>query len=329
MKMKIFLALVIILFISCSSAQIEDFSDLIIVFNEGHKSVINTDGKIIIKDLEKRLKITLVKYNVDRQIQVVKIDGKQVLIDNQFNVLRDFNYDVIHETREGGLMGRIDKDGHAIKYDLYDKEGNFLYSSKDPIFDYNEGIVLMNYSNGPYEGKFTFIELETGKVIGNEGYYTANAFSEGLAYVYDYNGYSAYINHEGEEVINGWVCDVFADRRMSSTYFSEGLAPIRLGIFEGADKVGYINKKGEIVIPMNFVSDEPFSDGLVAIADKYNHFGYMDKEGNWVIEPQFTSAGKFKDGIAFVNTDGFTYGSVINLAGEMIWVGQKIPKRSY
>lgn len=83
--------------------------------------------------------------------------------------------------------------------------------------------------------------------------------------------------------------------------FSDGLAYI---IKDG--KYGYINKKGEIVIPIEFESDDlleeqdgSFCEGLACIY-KDEGYGYIDKNGNVVIPCIYCCAGDFSDGLASV-----------------------------
>jgi WG containing repeat len=74
--------------------------------------------------------------------------------------------------------------------------------------------------------------------------------------------------------------------------FSEGLAAVR----NQEHKWGYIDTRGQLVIPFMFQSASQFSDGL-AQAELNQKFGYIDKSGNFVIRPQFAMAGAFSEGL--------------------------------
>ncbi|MBW4630874.1 MAG: WG repeat-containing protein [Iphinoe sp. HA4291-MV1] len=89
--------------------------------------------------------------------------------------------------------------------------------------------------------------------------------------------------------------------------FSEGLAAVNIG-----NKVGYINKIGEIVISLQFDGelhppDHPafihfasFSEGLAVVV--VNGKGdYIDKTGKFAIVPQYDSATPFSGGLAHVS----------------------------
>ncbi len=68
-------------------------------------------------------------------------------------------------------------------------------------------------------------------------------------------------------------------------------------------KVGYIDKKGEIVITPQFDTAWPFSEGLALIEDD-GKYGYIDKKGEIVITPQFDYARSFSEGLALIKDDG-------------------------
>jgi hypothetical protein len=75
-------------------------------------------------------------------------------------------------------------------------------------------------------------------------------------------------------------------------------------IFDG--KEGYINGKGEIVIPPRFdwVGGD-FADNGLAYAKENGKWGYIDKTGAFIIPPRFDDAGNFADnGLAAVKENG-------------------------
>lgn len=82
--------------------------------------------------------------------------------------------------------------------------------------------------------------------------------------------------------------------------FSEGLAPIRT-----ADKkFGFVNPKGELIVPAQFESVGYFTNGLAWAKTFDKKVGYIDKTGKWIIEAQFDVAKDFeaKSGLALVRT---------------------------
>lgn len=68
-------------------------------------------------------------------------------------------------------------------------------------------------------------------------------------------------------------------------------------------KAGFIDTKGEIIIPIKFDGATSFSEGLAAV--KVNSkWGYIDKKGSWKVNPQYDSALFFSEGLAGVKADG-------------------------
>ena len=89
--------------------------------------------------------------------------------------------------------------------------------------------------------------------------------------------------------------------------FSEGLA----GVCPRIDQLcGYINEKGQIVIKANYQSVDVFSEGLagVLIGDTdYYKYGYLDKKGAIVIKQHYTDGEPFHNGIAKVKLRSLDY----------------------
>ena len=56
--------------------------------------------------------------------------------------------------------------------------------------------------------------------------------------------------------------------------------------------VGFINMKGEVVIPLKFQYAGQFSEGL-AYAESGGKWGYIDTKGSWVITPRYGKAQGF------------------------------------
>jgi len=119
--------------------------------------------------------------------------------------------------------------------------------------------------------------------------------------------------------------------------FSEGLTPF---VDPSNDRIGYLNLKGEVVIPPQFYSARPFKESVafvgtqnghvlidttgtiiarnfVALRGNYSNFsnnraavqkefnyGYIDKSGQFVIPAVYDAARDFSEGLAAVKKDG-------------------------
>jgi len=66
-------------------------------------------------------------------------------------------------------------------------------------------------------------------------------------------------------------------------------------------KCGYIDRTGNVVIPLQFDEAFDYSDGLARIVVG-GRFGFIDVTGKIVIEPRFGAAKDFSDGLAAVST---------------------------
>ena len=107
--------------------------------------------------------------------------------------------------------------------------------------------------------------------------------------------------------------------------FSEGLARV-MNYEEG--KCGYVNTKGEEVIPFSFYTAAPFSEGLAAVGvdlpkeegrqSAETRYGYIDKTGNRVIEPKYRRAFAFQDGLAKVEDTDRNIGYIDKTGKEVI-----------
>ena len=146
--------------------------------------------------------------------------------------------------------------------------------------------------------KFGYID-NTGKLVVNYIYSSANFFSEGLACVskkINEKSYYGFINTSGKEVI-GCRYDYADD-------FSDGLAFVEFG-----SQKGYINKEGKMVIKLsnNIKRCERFSEGLAIVYTNDSKNGIIDKSGNYTLNPQsnYKIGNYFSENLCpFVNVDG-------------------------
>jgi hypothetical protein len=72
------------------------------------------------------------------------------------------------------------------------------------------------------------------------------------------------------------------------------------------NKIGYINRQGQIVLPPIYRGGEQFSEGLAPVRLK-GRYGYITEKGNFVIDAQFDLARPFSAGLALVYKDGHPY----------------------
>ena len=76
--------------------------------------------------------------------------------------------------------------------------------------------------------------------------------------------------------------------------FHDGLAAVSKD-----GKWGYIDKNGNLAIPLQYDRAKDFREGKAAVL-KDGKWGYIEKDGSFLIQPRFTDAFGFKDGLACV-----------------------------
>lgn len=116
-------------------------------------------------------------------------------------------------------------------------------------------------------------------------------------------------------------------------YFSDGLAAVikrfPLGEkpwvmpYESQDHYsfgwGYIDKKGNTIIPFNYVNAHPFSEGLAAVVDNDDwKWTFIDKKGNHIFSQTFEWAGMFREGMCAVQPDTMELYGFIDKQGKMV-----------
>jgi hypothetical protein len=206
------------------------------------------------------------------------------------------------EVTVGGKKGYIDRTGKLVVNPQYDSASAF-----------SEGLALVcvgqcdqdhwqgyRYTKGleaetlEQTFKYGYID-ETGKMVINPMFESAEQFSEGLA---------------GVCVGHGCYFRGPLDKKPKEE-----------------QKWGYIDKTGAIVIPPQFTYVDGFHEGLAAVSVG-DRWGYIDKTGKFVINPQYDSAGEFDNGVASVALkvgrspdsllDKIQYG-YIDRNGKYIW----------
>jgi DNA-binding transcriptional regulator/RsmH inhibitor MraZ len=257
----------------------------------------------------------------------------------------------IRDERSGEKrFGFIDKTGKlAIGFDRLSRKA-------EAVGDFHDGRAVIYFKKedgNPDVNAFSvgYID-ETGRMVIPARFDAAFDFSEGLAYV-ESKGTGAFINRQGQTVITlpkkmSAALDSFAygfhegraavridgdygfvdrtGRLLCKGYtrvasFSEGLAAVAVDWGIPA-KYGFINTKGELVIPARFAAVlaghnigalSHFSEGLasVRVGEEY---GFIDKSGQFVIPLKFSFAGDFSEGLAFVRVG--EQAGYINKSGE-------------
>lgn len=145
-------------------------------------------------------------------------------------------------------------------------------------------------------------EIETESYAG--AYAEAQAGANAQSYAY---AETRSYNKTEQEVI----AEAETKYDQCSNKFSSGLAKVQKDF-----KYGFIDRNGELVVPLKYDYAYDFSEGL-AIVRKGKYFGYINSKGKEVIPLKYQSALPFQNGEALVVKDGTPYnidkkGNIIN-----------------
>ena len=229
--------------------------------------------------------------------------------------------------RKGKSWGFLDSDGRVVIQPVYNKVSNFSeglccvkYDSNESAYIDRDGRVRIRLPNPEWIGYYTKTKRPR---------WEGRSFSEGLAAVKGYVSlpsppeewanwrslpsgyYYGYISKDGRMAIE--------PRFGSAGDFSEGLAAVTItgdGLLSDSGEIiggwsqdpeepepppawGFINQKGEVVIPMIYEKAKHFREGFapVRVGGKW---GYIDRTGRMVIGAGFEDAELFKNGVALV-----------------------------
>lgn len=191
--------------------------------------------------------------------------------------------------------------GKNGKYGYLNKKGetviDFVYDQAMPFYD---GMAIVKTGS-----TYTLINTRGTAIFQDKYDYLGIDAGTGLI-VFGRNGKYGLMNRREKILCDAVYDDIY--------YFSEGLAPVKLG-----SKYGFINKKGKLVIDTKYDDVSSFSEGLasVCIDDKY---GYINKKGTTVIATNYDYAFDFYRGFAvvMVETDSENNFKVINKKGKLI-----------
>jgi hypothetical protein len=213
------------------------------------------------------------------------------------------------------------------KYGFIDKSGKLTIPLKfDSVGNFNEELAAVKI-----EKRWGYINKQ-GKIVIRPKFYGAGEFHDGVAVVHVRGNRDAIINK------NGKIIKVFrfsrdslrfdSYPRMNLPHSSEGL----MQSFDKKEGFGYMNTRGELVIPHQFSDVRDFSEGLAFVSKKASlsdnesnlvFAGYIDRSGKTIISLNIKELGVnsvlrssgFKDGLAMLKSDkGCKY---INRKGQI------------
>jgi|GEM_PF-1510341 len=193
---------------------------------------------------------------------------------------------------KNGKYGYINANSETIIPFIFDWAGNF-----------SEGLAVVEQN-----GKYGYIDTEGNIAIPLH-----------FDFAYDFHGGTAFIEIKDRRVLINTIGEQISNHHFSNSegrsddYFSEDLAYV---IDYETEKYGYINRKGELIIPFIYDNALDFKEGYASV-EKGDKYGYIDKEGNIVIPFIYDYADSFSEGLAVVEING-KYGLIDKLGYEKI-----------
>jgi hypothetical protein len=199
--------------------------------------------------------------------------------------------------KKEGKYGMIDKKGKTVI--AFDYEKILPALPKDKLMAAEKG---KNKNCG-------FLDEEGTEVIScdyNPFYLPLGAES------FFYGGFAS--EGEGNGRIDSSGLPLLLSKYQHVGMFEEGMAPVM-----NNGKIGFINKKGKLVIPTDRYKGNvgnSFNEGLAALEDSTGKHGFIDSTGKVVIRFRFRFAWGFSDGLARVDSANFV--GYIDKSGKQV-----------
>lgn len=230
---------------------------------------INKNGEFIINPIY--------DYAQDSQengLAVVEIDNLQGLINNKGEYIIKPKYGTITEFSEG-RAAVVDEEGFKVINEAGEELTSKPYSF---IGRFSDGRAL--FSGTDKNGKYLYGYLNRdGKEVISLTYETGSDYKDGKAIVKLKENNYELIDVNGN-VINSYNYEFVGN-------MSEGLLVFQE---KPGDKYGFIDEKGNVIIPPKFSSAQPFSQGRAVVnmsEDYLNAYGLIDRSGSFIIKPQY------------------------------------------
>ncbi|MDP4176352.1 MAG: WG repeat-containing protein [Bacteroidota bacterium] len=248
------------------------------------------------------------------EVAIVRVNENYGLVDKKGNVVLPIAYNNILCFPSGNYMIYSNK-----KYGIFGKDGKMLVPAiYNSVTDFSEGFAKVEREN--FVG---FVNTSGKEVLDCSKFSYIDEFSDGLCAIkkgkfgdglLGKEKGMGYINDKGEvvlfynEEVNGYGQKIIDYNDIGR--FGNGLARIDSFYYIPQTngnklkkikhiKSGYINKKGELVIPMIYDYASDFSGGL-AVVKKNDSYGVIDLQGKAVIPVQYSEVRICADNFIFV-----------------------------
>lgn len=207
-------------------------------------------------------------------LAVVCIEGLCGLIDYSGKYIVKPQYQGISQFSEGRASASIKKETRMI-----DQKGNIYFRTNGSLSSLIENRAGFGKIDENNEWSYGYID-RMGKIVIPAIYNYVRDFHEGKAIVENKGGSYSILNFYGK-VVSTVEYNYLGEMGEGLIVFGEDFG----------EKNGYINEKGNIVIPAQFDMAQGFQDGRAVVALQKNsnyYYGLIDKNGKYVISPQYS-----------------------------------------
>lgn len=217
-------------------------------------------------------------------------------------------------------------------YAFYNLEGQCIFGYEYTVQgnrwpQMRDGAVIMYAKGDTYDNPQQYILYRDGSVKELPAEWTAPAtnFIDGVALIGRPAGFKKefiYINTKGERVYGELTSKPmpFCGENYTVPPLKEGLRAWCDPSSSWGGKWGFIDAKGNLVIPARFDECRSFSEGYAAVKESGSVY-FIDKQGNKAFEPQWSVSGiqsvsDVHDGI--ISVSGYSVMTYYNTKGEKI-----------
>ena len=238
---------------------------------------------------EEGLACVCIKKGKDDKCGYINPKGKFV-IEAEYDNAGNFSQGVA-TAKKGNIYGILYKNGKFLPQDC-DYMSNFANgyarlnkNGKDALINKN-GQITVPYSD---DLRFEYYYEHGDYILGCIGNFEDEDFGDKCAYIRKKDG----------KRITDYKYSAMGNGGMGSTDFSDGVA---IAITDG--KINFIDENGNEILKTDYYQDRDayFKDGLLKVSkdDKYDKLGLINKNGEVVIPLEYTDVCRISNGYTFV-----------------------------
>jgi hypothetical protein len=218
--------------------------------------------------------------------------NENIIVDNQGKKLKDYalTYEAMSKAKElseiSGTMERFNNgDG---TFGFINADGVLIKPEYDEANEFHNGYATVS------KNKLWGMIDEKGNTIIDYKYSKLGFYSEGLISIYK-NMKWGFMDMDGKMVIDF----IFENYHASPPYFIHSLA-----LVVKDSKYGYINTKGEVIVPIKYAYAQNFQGGLGAVTEEEN-----GKKTQWAF---VNKKGELVTGFKYYNVANYSYSNPKN-----------------